>query len=210
MLFKKLYVIIKSGVDIDMKKNDKSQAIYEFIQKFIQENGFAPSVREVCDHCGIKSTATAFHYMNDLCDRGLIRKAGKKRRAVALKETTVTVPLIGTVAAGQPIFAQENYEDTYALPGNFFSGEDLFMLTVKGSSMINIGMFEGDKIVVKKQNTADNGDIVVALVEDSATVKRFFKRDGKIILHPENDTMEDFIFDDVSILGKVVGLMRCI
>lgn len=193
-----------------MKKNDKSQEILEFIQKFIQENGFAPSVREVCENCNIKSTATAFNYMNELSEKGYIRKAGKKRRALALKETCVSVPLIGTVAAGQPIFAQENYEDTYALPRNFFNGDDLFMLTVKGSSMINIGMYNGDKLVVKKQNTAENGDIVVALVEDSATVKRYFKRDGKIILHPENDEMEDFIFDEVAILGKVIGLMRSI
>ena len=121
-----------------------------------------------------------------------------------------TVPLVGTVAAGQPIFATENYEDFYSIPGNFFAGEDLFMLTVSGDSMINIGMFDGDKIVVKKQENADNGDIVVALVEESATVKRFFKRDGKIILHPENDTMQDFVFENVTIIGKVVGLLRSI
>ena len=121
-----------------------------------------------------------------------------------------TVPLVGTVAAGQPIFATENYEDFYSIPGNFFAGEDLFMLTVSGDSMINIGMFDGDKIVVKKQENADNGDIVVALVEESATVKRFFKRDGKIILHPENDTMQDFVFENVAIIGKVVGLLRSI
>ena len=191
-----------------MKKIDRAQEVLEFIQKYISENGFAPSVREVCANCNIKSTATAFTYMNELVDKGLLNKAGNKRRAVSLKSNIVNVPLIGTVAAGQPIFAQENYEDAYSIPTNFFSGEDLFMLTVKGDSMINIGMFEGDKIVVKKQQTADNGDIVVALVEDSATVKRFFKRNGKIILHPENDEMEDFIFDDVSILGKVIGLMR--
>jgi repressor LexA len=131
-----------------------------------------------------------------------------KKRAVSVKLNTVNVPLIGTVAAGQPIFATENYEDTFSIPSNFFSGEDLFMLNVHGSSMIKIGMFDGDKIVVKRQETADNGDIVVALVDDSATVKRFFKRDGKIILHPENDDMEDFVFDNVTILGKVVGLMR--
>ena len=198
----------KMNLGDKMKKIDRAQEVLEFIQKYISENGFAPSVREVCDNSNIKSTATAFTYMNELVDKGLLNKAGNKRRAVSLKSNIVNVPLIGTVAAGQPIFAQENYEDAYSIPTNFFSGEDLFMLTVKGDSMINIGMFEGDKIVVKKQQTADNGDIVVALVEDSATVKRFFKRNGKIILHPENDEMEDFIFDDVSILGKVIGLMR--
>ena len=191
-----------------MKKINRTQEVLEYIQKHIAEYGYAPSVREVCENCNIKSTATAFTCINELVERGLLKKSATKRRAVALKQNSVTVPLIGTVAAGQPIFAQENYEETYSLPTNFFSGEDLFMLSVKGDSMINIGMYEGDKIVVKKQNTADNGDIVVALVDDSATVKRFFKRDGKIILHPENDEMEDFIFDEVSILGKVVGLIR--
>ena len=121
---------------------------------------------------------------------------------------TCALPILGTVAAGQPIFATENYDGVYSIPSNFFTGEDLFMLNVHGDSMINIGMYEGDKIIVRKQESADNGDIVVALVDDSATVKRFFKRNGKIILHPENDDMEDFIFDDVRILGKVVGLMR--
>lgn len=189
---------------------DKSQEIYEFIQEYMDENGYAPSVREVCEHCNIKSTATAYSYMNQLHDKGLIVKQSNRNRAISLGRSTVTAPLIGTVAAGQPIFAQENYEDTFTLPSNLFSGDDLFVLNVQGNSMINIGMYDGDKIVVKRQNTASNGEIVVALVEDSATVKRFYKRNGKVILHPENDDMEDFIFDDVIILGKVVGLMRSI
>ena len=188
--------------------NNKSQEVFDFIQKFIAENGYSPTVREICKACDIKSTATAFTYVNQLALRGFINKADNKNRAVSLKQNVVTVPLIGTVAAGRPIFATENYEGFYSIPGNFFSGEDLFMLNVHGDSMINIGMYEGDKIIVRKQESADNGDIVVALVDDSATVKRFFKRNGKIILHPENDDMEDFIFDDVRILGKVVGLMR--
>lgn len=190
------------------KRIDKSEIIFDFIQKFINENGYAPSVREICKNCDIKSTATAFTYLNELSERGLISKAGYKKRAVSLKQSTVSVPLIGTVAAGEPIFATENYEGLYALPSNFFYGDELFMLNVKGDSMINIGMFDGDKIVVKKQETADNGDIVVALVDDSATVKRFFKRNGKFILHPENDDMSDFVFDEVQILGKVIGLIR--
>lgn len=191
-----------------MRRIDKSEEIFEYIQKFVSENGYSPSVREICKGCNLKSTATAFTYMNVLAERGLIKKDEKKNRAVSLKQNTVSVPLIGTVAAGSPIFATENYEATYALPGNFFNGDDLFMLNVQGDSMIKIGMFEGDKIVVKKQQAADNGDIVVALVDESATVKRFFKRGNKIILHPENDTMEDFVFDEVKILGKVVGLLR--
>ena len=191
-----------------MRRIDKSEAIFEFMQKFIAENGYSPTVREICAACDIKSTATVFTYINELADRGVIKKVDKRNRAVSLKQKVVNVPLIGTVAAGQPIFATENYEDMYSIPNNFFMGDDLFMLNVKGDSMINIGMFDGDKIVVKKQETADNGDIVVALVDDSATVKRFFKKNGEIILHPENDDMQDFIFKDVQILGKVVGLMR--
>ena len=191
-----------------MKRVDKSEQIYEFMQKFIAENGYSPTVREICKACDIKSTATAFTYINQLADRGVINKVDNRNRAVSLKQKVVNVPLIGTVAAGQPIFASENYEDMYSIPNNFFMGDDLFMLNVKGDSMINIGMYDGDKIVVRKQETADNGDIVVALVDDSATVKRFFKRNGEIILHPENDDMQDFVFKDVQILGKVVGLMR--
>lgn len=190
------------------KLADKSNEVFEFVQKFITENGYAPSVREVCKACNLKSTATAFYYLNKLADEGLINKANTKNRAVSLKNNSITVPLIGTVAAGQPIFATENYDGFYSIPSNFFSGEDLFLLDVHGNSMIKIGMFNGDKIVVKKQSNAENGDIVVALIDDSATVKRFFKRKDKIILHPENDEMEDFIFDNVTIIGKVVGLMR--
>ncbi len=187
---------------------DRSEIVFDYIQKYICENGFAPSVREICKACDIKSTATAFTYINHLAEKGLINKANFKNRAVSLKQNVLNVPLIGTVAAGQPIFATENYEGFYSVPGNFFSGEDLFMLNVHGDSMINIGIFEGDKIIVKKQENAENGDIVVALVDDSATVKRFFERDGKVILHPENDNMDDFVFDTVTILGKVVGLIR--
>ncbi len=186
----------------------KIDEVFEFVQKYIKENGYAPSVREICRGCEIKSTATVFTYLNELADRGLINKANLKNRAVSLKQNVTTVPLVGIVAAGQPIFATENYEDFYSLPSNFFSGEDLYMLNVHGDSMIKIGMYEGDKIIVKKQETADNGDIVVALVDDSATVKRFFKRDGKVILHPENDEMADFVFDNVKIIGKVIGLIR--
>ena len=191
-----------------MKRVDKSEQIFEFMQKFIAENGYSPTVREICKACDIKSTATVFTALNQLAERGVINKVNNRNRAVSLKQRIVNVPLIGTVAAGQPIFASENYEDMYSIPNNFFAGDDLFMLNVQGDSMINIGMFDGDKIVVKKQETANNGDIVVALVDDSATVKRFFKRNGEIILHPENDDMQDFIFKDVRILGKVIGLMR--
>ncbi len=190
------------------EKTKNEEAVFAFIQKFITENGYAPCVREVCSACNIKSTATVFNIINRLKERGLLEKSEVKRRAIALKSKTVSVPVVGTVAAGQPIFATENVEGYVSLPENFFAGGELFMLNVQGSSMIKIGMFDGDKVVVRKQSTAENGDIVVALVDDSATVKRFYKKDGKFILHPENDDMQDFIFDEVSVMGKVVGLIR--
>lgn len=195
------------------KRRFTDELVMGYIEKFITENGYAPSVREICKGCGISSTATCFLIIKRLAERGLIErnKVGEnKRRAMSIKLNAVKVPLIGTVAAGEPIFAQENYEDFFSVPSNLFGNDEMFMLTVKGDSMIKIGMYNGDKIVVKKQETAENGEIVVALVDDSATVKRFFKRDGKFILHPENDDMEDFVFDEVSILGKVVGLIRTI
>ena len=124
--------------------------------------------------------------------------------------TPNSAKITGTVTAGQPIFAYENYEDYYTFPADEFRGEDLFMLRVEGTSMIDAGIMNGDKIIVRRQETAENGEIVVALVEDSATVKRFYRRDGHIVLHPENEALSDMIFEDgqVSILGKVVGLMR--
>ena len=189
-------------------KTKNEEAVFNYIQQFISENGFPPCVREVCSACNIKSTATVFNIINRLKERGLLEKSDVKRRAISLTNKSVSVPIVGNVAAGEPIFATESYEGYVTLPENFFSGDDLFMLNVQGNSMIKIGMYNGDKVVVRKQNTADNGDIVVALVDDSATVKRFYKRDGKFILHPENDDMEDFIFDNVEVLGKVVGLIR--
>ena len=191
-----------------IEKTKNEEAVFNYIQQFISENGFPPCVREVCSACNIKSTATVFNIIKRLKERGLLEKSDVKRRAISLTNKSVSVPIVGNVAAGEPIFATESYEGYVSLPENFFSGDDLFMLNVQGNSMIKIGMYNGDKVVVRKQNTADNGDIVVALVDDSATVKRFYKRDGKFILHPENDDMEDFIFDNVEVLGKVVGLIR--
>ena len=193
------------------KKKYNDEAVLNYILNYIQEYGYAPAVRDICKGCNIPSTATSFTIVNRLAEQGLIEKSKvgeNKRRAMTVRQNAVKIPLVGTVAAGEPIFAQENYEDYFSVPSNLFGNEDMFMLTVKGDSMIKIGMFNGDKIIVKTQETADNGDIVVALVEDSATVKRFFRRGGKFILHPENDDMEDFVFDDVKIIGKVIGLMR--
>lgn len=196
-----------------MKDKQKLYDILDYITRYIEENGFAPTVRDICKDMGIKSTATAYSYMNRLNEMGLLNKADKKKRAVAVNGgDVVKVPLIGTVTAGQPIFAVENMEGYYTLPAAEFKGDDLFLLYVHGESMIDAGIYDGDKIVVRKQQTADDGDIVVAMFDDGlqegATVKRFYRRNGKIILHPENQTMSDFVLDEVTILGKVIGLLR--
>ena len=195
---------------LDKRKLD---VVLEFINRYTDENGFPPTVRDICAELQIKSTATAYDYVNRLKAMGLLQKTTGKKRAVALTNTgTVRVPLVGTVTAGTRILATENYEGYYTLPSAEFSGDDLFLLTVKGDSMIEAGIFNGDKIVVRKQANADNGDIVVAMfddgIEEGATVKRFFRRDGKFILHPENRELPDYVLDEVTILGKVVGLLR--
>ncbi len=195
-----------------MKKiEEKIQQVYNFTVEFIKDNGFPPSVREICTKLNIKSTATAYSYIEKLKDKGLLEKSPMKKRALTLPgraQDFKSIPLLGTIRAGEPIFAVENLEGYYPLPKEFDTGGDEFALKVKGDSMINAGIFEGDIIIVNKQSTALNGQIVVALTDDSATVKRFYKRNGKIILHPENDNMQDMIFSNVIILGVVKGLMR--
>ena len=167
-------------------------------------------MREICSDLSIKSTATAHYYLSKLADKGLIKKNDDKKRAISVnsQKNFISVPLIGTVTAGTPILAVENFEDYYPLPIEFNTDSEMFMLKVKGDSMINAGIFNGDKIVVKKQEYANNGDIVVALIDDSATIKRFYKKNNKIILHPENDNMQDIVLDNVLILGIVTGLTR--
>lgn len=194
-----------------MINEEKLTRVMDYIRKFSEENGYTPSVREIGKECGIKSTATVHSYIEKLQNKGYLNKTENKKRAVTIgKGTGVTVPLIGTVTAGQPIFAYENYEDYYTFPVGEFKGEEIFMLRVQGTSMIDAGIMDGDKIIVRRQETAQNGDIVIALVEDSATVKRFYAKNGQIILHPENEALSDMIYspEQVSILGKVVGLMR--
>ena len=189
----------------------KLERVYRFVEHYIAENGFPPSVREICEQVGIKSTATAYSYLNRLKDMGRIDKTDSKKRALSLTDKTALkrIPLVGTVTAGTPILAVENLEGYYPLLPDFpGSDEDYFMLRVFGDSMIEAGIYDGDKIIVKRQNTADNGEIVVALIEDSATVQRFFKRENKIILHPENSALSDIILSDVVILGIVEGLIR--
>ena len=194
-----------------MVHEEKLIKVMDYIKKFTEENGYTPSVREIGKECGIKSTATVHSYIAKLQTKGYLNKTDNKKRAVTIgKSAGVSVPLIGTVTAGQPIFAYENYEDYFTFPVGEFKGDELFMLRVQGTSMIDAGIMDGDKIIVRRQQTAENGEIVVALVDDSATVKRFYRKNGQIVLHPENEELSDMIFspDEVSILGKVVGLMR--
>lgn len=196
-----------------MRNTDaKVTQVYNYVKNYLEQNSFPPSVREICAEVGIKSTATAYAYLEKLQKQGLITKTPDKKRAFSLTQkanTYESIPLVGVVTAGVPILAVENFENYYPLPPEFNNSEnDLFMLRVQGDSMIEAGIYDGDKIIVKQQNTADNGDIVVALIEDSSTVKRFFKRDGKIVLHPENQALSDIVLDDVVILGIVQGLYR--
>lgn len=187
--------------------------IKNFIGDFVDKYGYPPSVREVCDGLDIKSTATAFKYIAKLDDMGILIKAPQKTRALQLKDRQfkkddfTNIPLVGKIAAGSPITAIENIEDTFTLPTKLF-GHDTFMLKIQGTSMIDVGIFDGDNVVIEKTETAQNGEIVAVLVEDSATLKRFYKENGQYRLHPENSTMSDIYVTDCAILGKLVGLIR--
>ncbi|MBQ7452784.1 MAG: transcriptional repressor LexA [Clostridia bacterium] len=188
--------------------------VLEFISNFSNEYGYPPSVREMCSELNISSTATIHYYLKKLTDEGYIKKADYKNRCIEIvnnpfkKEEDEGIPVVGKVAAGLPITAVENIEDHIKLPSNMFKGDELFILNVSGESMINAGIFDGDQIVVRQQATANNGEKVVALIDDSATVKTFYKENGHIRLQPENDTMDPIIVPDCTILGVVVGLIR--
>ncbi len=188
----------------------KLDKLYNYINTFTANNGFPPSIREICRDLHIKSTATAYYYLKKLEENGRIVKSPSKNRAidVPLRSATKTIPLLGKIAAGTPILAIENIEEQYTLPVDLLPSGDCFVLTVSGNSMVESGIYNGDKIIVKQQNTAENGQIVAALIDDSATVKRFFKEKDYIRLHPENSAMKDIIVDDVVILGIVTGLIR--
>ncbi len=190
--------------------DEKLDLVYKFTVDFISLNGYPPSVREICDKLNIKSTATAYSYLERLKSKGLLDKSPLKKRAISLSKSCDfrTIPIIGTISAGSPIFAVENLEGYLPIPDEFNSGGEEFALKVQGDSMVNAGIYNGDVIIVNKQNSAVNGEIVVALIDDSATVKRFYKKKNKIVLHPENDTLKDMVYDDVMILGVVKGLMR--
>ena len=198
------------------KISSKQREILEYIKQEILNKGYPPAVREICEAVHLKSTSSVHSHLETLEKNGYIRRDPTKPRAIEIiddnfnltRREVVNVPIIGQVAAGQPLLAVENIENYFPIPTEFMPNAETFMLKVKGDSMINAGIFNGDKILVQKQSDAQNGDIVVALVDDSATVKTFYKEDGHIRLQPENDSMDPIIVNECSILGKVFGIMR--
>ncbi len=198
----------------------KQRKIFLYIKDYIDEKGYPPTVRDICEAVDLKSTSTVHGHLQRLEKKGLIRRDESKPRAIEVldfeseaKSKVMSIPLVGRVTAGQPILAVENIEEHVPLPQSFVRDENSYVLQVSGDSMINAGIYDNDFIVVRKQNYADDGDIVVAMVYDTegeATVKRFYQEGKKIRLQPENDTMDPFIFpiNEVEILGKVTGLYR--
>ena len=195
----------------------KQQEILDYMKNEILNRGFPPSVREICEAVNLKSTSSVHSHLEALEKNGYIRRDATKPRAIEsiddnfnlVRREVVNVPLVGTVAAGQPILAVENIDAYFPIPAEYMPNEQSFMLTVKGDSMINAGIFDGDQVLVKQQSTAENGDMVVALIDDSATVKTFYKENGYYRLQPENDNMEPIIITgNLKILGKVFGVFR--
>ena len=198
------------------KISPKQKEILEFIKDQILTRGFPPSVRDICEAVHLKSTSSVHSHLETLEKNGYIRRDPTKPRAIEILDDTfnltrrevTNVPLVGRVAAGEPILAQENIENYFPIPVEMLPNNNTFMLTVKGESMINAGILDGDYVLVEEQHTASNGDMVVALIEDGATVKTFYKEEGMIRLQPENDFMDPIIVRDVQILGKVIGVFR--
>ena len=194
----------------------KQSEILEYIKSQILNKGYPPSVRDICSAVNLKSTSSVHAHLESLEKNGYIRRDPTKPRTIEIiddnfnltRREMVNVPVLGQVAAGEPILVVDNITGYFPIPSEFMPNEETFILTVKGDSMINIGIYNGDQIVVEKCNTAENGEIIVALLDDSATVKRFYKENGHIRLQPENDFMDPIIVDDCMILGKVIGLMR--
>ncbi len=198
------------------KITSKQSEILEFMKEEILNKGYPPSVREICEAVKLKSTSSVHSHLETLEKNGYIRRDPTKPRAIEIiddsfnlvRREVSNIPIVGNVAAGAPLLAVENTTDYFPSPTEVLPNTERFMLNVKGDSMINIGIFSGDQVLVQRQNDARNGDIVVALVEDSATVKTFYKEDGHIRLQPENDDMDPIIVPDCSIIGKVIGVFR--
>lgn len=198
------------------KISSKQNEILEYLKAQIISRGYPPAVREICEAVHLKSTSSVHSHLETLEKNGYIRRDPSKPRAIEIvddefnmtRRELVNVPIVGTVTAGQPILAVENIDGYFPMPSEYMPNEQTFMLRVKGESMINAGIFDGDQILVEKMPTAENGDFVVALLEDSVTVKTFYKENGHYRLQPENDFMDPIIVEDVQILGKVIGLFR--
>lgn len=198
------------------KITDKQKEILEYIKQTILSKGYPPAVREICEAVHLKSTSSVHSHLETLEKNGYIRRDPTKPRTIEIldddfaltRREMVQVPIIGTVAAGTPILAEENIEDYLPIPAEMLPNKEIFMLNVKGESMIEAGIYNNDKVIVAKQPDAENGDKVVVLLEDGATVKTFYKENGHIRLQPENSSMKPIIVPDVQILGKVIGLLR--
>ncbi len=195
---------------------EKQQEILDCIKQEILNKGYPPTVRELCDAVNLKSTSSIHSHLETLEKNGYIRRDPSKPRTIEIvddnfnltRREVVNVPIVGEIAAGQPILAVQNIDNYFPVPAEYMPNQQTFMLKVKGDSMINAGIFNGDTLIVKQQDTARNGEIVAALVDDSATVKTFYKEDGHIRLQPENDTMDPIIVPDCQILGVVFGVFR--
>ena len=194
--------------------NDKQLLIYEFLKDFTSEKGYPPTVREICKAVGLKSTSSVHGHLKHLEKEGLIKRDPTKPRALEIvdsvvKKEMINVPIIGRVTAGLPILANENIEDSFPLPLDYVKhNNDLFMLKISGSSMIKAGILDGDFVIIERTQTASNGDKIVALIENEATLKTFYRENDHIRLQPENDEMEPIIVDNCSILGKLIGIYR--
>ena len=189
----------------------KVQAILEYIRAFYRDNGYPPTVREIQRSVGIRSTASVSYYLSLLEQEGLIKRSKQKNRAIepVADSRSCEVPLVGEIAAGTPLLATENIDAYFPLPDGFFGkGADLFMLQVRGESMIEVGINNGDFVIIRKQRTAENGEIAAVLIDDEATLKRFYKEKDHFRLHPENAAMQDIITKNADILGVLVGLIR--
>lgn len=198
------------------KISEKQREILEYIKQEILQRGYPPAVREICEAVNLKSTSSVHSHLETLEKNGYIRRDPTKPRAIEIldddfnltRREVVNVPVVGQVAAGEPILAEQNIQDYFPIPVEYMPNAETFMLKVKGESMINAGIFSGDTVLVQRQSFARNGDMVVALVDDSATVKTFYKEDGHYRLQPENDTMDPIIVDHCEVLGKVFGVFR--
>lgn len=192
--------------------SEKKMQILDFIRREIDDKGYPPSVREICLAVGLKSTSTVHAHLNRLEEEGYIRRDATKPRALELTDTATvrgrSVPLVGRVTAGMPILAQQNIEEYYMLPQNVVGSDEVFILSVQGESMIEAGILDGDFVIVRRQSHAENGDIVVAMIDDEATVKRIFYEKTRVRLQPENPTMQPIYAREVTVLGRVIALFR--